>query len=137
MLKPSLPTLVDICIECDDQIGDDDGDGLSYALLGGLYHELEKMAGQNVVETIKLTIWVSPGNDCTRWGELDDILMGSPEGWPALKKVSLTVNVEGTYTGTYMDSPDKVVEELQEISMIKLMESKRVQFDFQVSDRRR
>ena len=33
MLKPSLPTLVDICIECDDQIGDDDGDGLSYALV--------------------------------------------------------------------------------------------------------
>ena len=53
-----------------------------------LCHELEKMVGQNVIERIELLIWVYPGFDCTRWGELDDILMGSPEGWPALRKVS-------------------------------------------------
>ena len=67
-----------------------------------------------------------------RWGELDDVLLGSPKGWPALKKVSLTVNVAGTYT----DGSDKVVEELRGLSMTKLMESKRVQFDYQVSDER-
>ena len=100
--------------------------------LYGLYHELEKMIGQNVVETIKLMIWVCPGNDCTRWGKLDDVLMRSPEGWPVLRKVSLSVNVVGTYT----DGSDKVVEELQELFMTKLMESKRVQFDYQVRDER-
>ena len=122
MLKPSLPTLVDFYIEC--AIDDEDE-------LYGLYHELEKMIGQNVVETIEL-ICVYRGNDCMRWGELDDVLMGSPKGWPALKKVSLTVDVAGTYT----DGSDKVVEELRGLSMTKLMESRRVQFDYQVSDER-
>ena len=49
-----------------------------------------------------------------------------------LRKVSLLVNVVGTYT----DGSDKVVEELQELYMTKLMESKRVQFDYQVRDER-
>ena len=123
MLKPSLRTLVDICIEYFIR----DGDGLSGPLLGGLCHELEKMVGQNMVETIKLIICVTPGNDCTRWGELDDVLMGYPEGWPALRNVSLSVNVIGASR-----SRDKTVEELRELSMTKLMESKQVQFDFQV-----
>ena len=123
MLKPFLPTLVDFYIEC--AIDDEDE-------LYGLYHELEKMIGQNVVETIKLMIWVSPGNDCTRWVELDDVLMGSPEGWPALRKVSLSMNVVGTYT----DGSDKVVEELQGLFMTKMMESKRVHFDYQFRDER-
>ena len=125
MLKPSLPTLVDIYIECFID------DGVYGLPLGGLCHELKKMFGQNVVETIEL-ICVYRGNDCMRWGELDDVLMGSPKGWPALKKVSLTVDVAGTYS----DGSDKVVEELRGLSMTKLMESKRVQFDYQVSDER-
>ena len=123
MLKPFLPTLVDFYIEC--AIDDEDE-------LYGLYHELEKMIGQNVVETIKLMIWVSPGNDCKRWVELDDVLMGSPEGWPALRKVSLSMHVVGTYT----DVSDKVVEELQGLFMTKMMESKRVHFDYQFRDER-
>ena len=123
MLKPFLPTLVDFYIEC--AIDDEDE-------LYGLYHELEKMIGRNVVETIKLMIWVSPGNDCKRWVELDDVLMGSPEGWPALRKVSLSMNVVGTYT----DGSDKVVEELQGLFMTKMMESKRVHFDYQFRDER-
>ena len=127
MLKPSLPTLVDICIEYDI-----DGNGLSDAPLGGLCHELEKMVGQNVVETIelKITIEVGPGNINTQWGELDDILMGSPEGWPALRKVSLLVDIFGT--SNTMDVSYDLAKELRKISMAKLTESKRVQFDFQV-----
>ena len=127
MLKSSLPTLVDISIEYDI-----DGDGLSDAPLGGLCHEFEKMVGQNVVETIKLKVEVNPGNDCinTRWGELDDVLMGSPEGWPALRKVSLLVDIFGT--SNTMDVSYDLAEELRKISMAKLTESERVQFDFQV-----
>ena len=42
------------------------------------------------------------------------------------------MNVVGTYT----DGSDKVVEELQELYMTKLMEIKWVQFDYQVRDER-
>jgi hypothetical protein len=122
MLKPSLPTLVDIYIEY--YIVNDEDE--TYAL-GGLCHELEKMAGQNVVETIKLLIWVHPGNhDFTRWGELDDVL-GSPEGWPALREVSLSFTV-------FMFSGNVSDKALRELPMTKLVESKRVQFDFQVKN---
>ena len=124
MLKPSLSTLVDIYIE----YAIFDEDALYDAPLGGLCHELEKMVGQNVVETIKLLISVYPGCNCTRWDELDDVLMGSPEGWPALKKVFLLLDILGEYRDR------SVVEELQELYMTKLMESKRVQFDLQVRD---
>ena len=127
MLKPSLSTLVDIYIE----YFIDDDNALSDGPLGGLCHELEKMVGQNVVETIKLVVWVYPDSDCTGWGELDDVLMGSPEGWPALRKVSLSLGVFGDHTD------GSVVEEFQKLymsHMTKLIESKRVQFDFQVND---
>ena len=54
MLKPSLPTLVDIEIDFYIDGNDDESwDGP----LSGLCHELEKMAGQNAVKkTIKLSI---------------------------------------------------------------------------------
>jgi hypothetical protein len=122
MLKPSLPNLVDIYIEyyiVNHEVETYDGP------LAGLCHELEKMDGQNVVETIELLIWVHPGYDCRRWGELDDVLMRSPEGWPALREVSLSFNA----VKTSRDDSDKA---LRELPMTKLVESKRVQFDFQV-----
>jgi hypothetical protein len=121
MLKPSLPTLVDIYIE---YYIEDDYDETYDGPFAGLCHELEKMVGRNVVETIELLIWIYPGyHNFTRWGELDDIL-GSPEGsgWPALREVSLSFIVSE-------DDSDKA---LRELSMTKLIESKRVQFDFQV-----
>ena len=121
MLKPSLPTLVDIDIECDIYNDDNETDD---TLLAGLCHELEKMAGQNVVETIKLLILVYPGCDCTRWGELDDVLMGSPEGWPALRKVSLF----------FGDVGGGLNKALRELPMPKLVESKQVQFDFGITE---
>ena len=124
MLKPSLPTLVDIEIEysiVNDVETQDDP-------LADLCHELEKMAGQNVVETIKLLVFVWSGfYDCTRWGELDKVLMRSPEGWPALRNVSLNIHFE-----TLGDDSDKMLRELPTI-MTKLVESKRVQFDFQMN----
>ena len=123
MLKPSLPTLVDIYIKYDIDNDDETYDGP----LAGLCHELEKMVGQNVVETIELLIWVYSGYDCTRWGELDDVLMGSPEGWPALRKVSLSFNV------TKPQSSRDTDKALRELPMTKLVESKRVQFDFRVA----
>ena len=115
MLKPSLLTLVDIYIEYSID-NEEDGPFL------GLCHELEKMSGQNVVESIELKIWVYTGYDCTRWGELDDVLMGSQEGWPSLRTVSLSLTVIKSFAGS-----DKAIREL---SMTKLTESKRVQFDF-------
>ena len=121
MLKPSLPTLVDIDIECDIYNDDNETDDTP---LAGLCHELEKMAGQNVVETIKLLILVYPGCDCTRWGELDDVLMGSPEGWPALRKVSLF----------FGDVGGGLNKALRELPMPKLVESKQVQFDFGITE---
>ena len=98
MLKPSLPTLVNINIEyyIDNDVETYDGP------LAGLCHELEKMGGQNVpvVETIMLLVHirVQQGYDCTRWGELDNVLMGSPEGWLALRNVSLTFHLTVTKT---------------------------------------
>ena len=79
---------------------EDDSDETYNGPLAGLCHELEKMVDQNVVETIELLMWVRPGYDCSRWGELDDVLMGSPhsEGWPALKKVSFFFKVIKTFT---------------------------------------
>ena len=124
MLKPSLSTLVDIYLV----YSIDDGHTLYDDPLGDLCHELEKMVGQNVIETITLLISVYPRTDCTRWGELDDVLMGSPEGWPALRKVSLSLIAAGNYT----DTSDKLLKELRGLSMAKLMESKQVQFDFQI-----
>jgi hypothetical protein len=121
LLKPSLPTLVDIDIMC--HIGNEDDCGP----LAGLCHELEKMVGQNVVKRIKLWIWVQPGYDCTRWGELDDVLMGSPEGWPALREVSLLFH---GFKSSGNDSDNKA---LRELPMTKLVESKRVQFNFNVN----
>ena len=123
MLKPSLPTLVNIDIEYHIFGGDE-----TYIdPLAGLCHELEKMVGRNVVERIELLIRVNPSFDCTRWSELDDVLMGSPEGWPALREVSLLFQV----FANYMDDK-KMIKALQELPMTKLVESKRVQFDFEV-----
>ena len=120
MIKPSLPTLVEIDLTF-DIIETYDGP------LNGLCHELEKMVGQNVVETIKLKIWVEQDcYDCTRWGELDDVLMGSPEGWPALRNVSLLFFI----VMTSRDGSDKA---LQELVMTKLVESKQVQFDSKIT----
>ena len=125
MLKPSLPTLVNIDIKgyISDKDKADDGP------LAGLCHELEKMVGQNVVETIGISILLvnpGPNYDCTRWGELDDVLMGSPDDWPALNEVSLFFDV-------IMISRDGSDKALRELPMTKLVESKRVQFNFDVS----
>ena len=126
MLKPSLPTLVDIDIvlsidhdDYDDKTDDDP--------LAGLCHEFEKMVGQNVVETIRLQVWVLDRvYDCTRCGELDDVLMGSPEGWPALRKVCLSFHVSENSRDM-----SRRMKALRDLPMTKLVESKRVQFDFQ------
>ena len=91
--------------------------------LAGLCHELEKMAGQNAVETIELLVWLSGSFDCTRWGELDDVLMGSPEDWPALRKVSLSFKLRSSVNN---------LNALRRLPMTKLMENKRVEFDFQL-----
>ena len=123
MLKSSLPTLVNIDIEYYIDNDHETYDGP----LAGLCHELERMVGQNVVETIELLIWVWSGYDCTRWSELDDVLMGSPEGWPALREVSLLFKVVTTYSD--YNNGNKA---LRELPMTKLAESKRVQFDFEV-----
>ena len=123
MLEPSLPSLVDISLRYYIRVDDDESDD---GPLAGLCHELEKMVGQNVVETIELVIWVQPGYDCTRWGELDDILMGSSGGWPALRKVSLSFYV-------IRSSGDDLDKALQELPMTKLVESKRVEFNFMVT----
>ena len=123
MLRPSLPTLVDIDIRYHfnyDEVETDDGP------LVGLCHELENMIGQNVVETIELVILVYPGYKCTRWGyKLDDVLMRSPERWPSLRKVSLSFYVMGI-------SRDGSDQALRELPMTKLVESKQVQFDLNV-----
>ena len=124
MLKPSLSTLVDIDIELSIPDGDDDRDDDPFP---GLCHELEKMVGQNVVETIRLQVWVLDRvYDCTRCGELDDVLMGSPEGWPALRKVCLSFHVSENSRDM-----SRRMKALRDLPMTKLVESKRVQFDFQ------
>ena len=130
MLRPSLPTLVDIFIEFYIDDDDETYDGP----LAGLCHELEKMVGQNVVETIKLVIMVHPGCDCTQWSELDDVLMGFPEGWPALRKVSLSFHIVTTFEDDLSSDYSSSDKALRELPMTKLVESKQVQFDFEVTE---
>ena len=122
MLEPSLPTLLDIDFEYYIENNEDE---LYGGPLAGLCHELEKMVGRNVVETIKVRIWVHSGCDCTRWGELDNVLMGTPEGWPALRNVLLLFDV----IMTSRDGTDKAIRNLP---MTKLKESNRVQFNCDV-----
>jgi hypothetical protein len=57
--------------------------------------------------------------------------MGSPEGWPALRKVSLLFDVS---TACYRED-EKMIKALRELPMTKLAESKRVQFEFEVKAR--
>ena len=126
MLKPPLSTLVDIRIE---YYIDDEDDETSDGRLAGLFHELEKVTGQNMVKTIELLIlvWVHSGRyDYTRWGELDNVLMGSPESWPALMEVSLSFCL-------LMSSEYHMDKALRELPMTKLAESKQVKFDFKVN----
>ena len=122
MLRLSLPTLVDIEIEYYIDSDDESHDGP----LAGLCYELEKMSGQNIVKTIQLRIWVKSGRyNCTRWAMLDDILLGSPQDWPALTNVS----IKFLLTNSPGEDSDK---ELRELPMTKLMQSNRVQFDSSV-----
>ena len=106
---------------------DNDEDEANDGPLAGLCYELEKMVGKNVVEAIKLKFWILEGYDCTRWDELDDVLMGSPEGWPALREVSLSFY--GFLSVRVDDLEDKA---LRELPMTKLVESERVKFKFNV-----
>ena len=82
-----------------------------------------------MIERIKLLISVNPGcaSDCTRWGELDNVLMGSPEGWPALREVSLSFIA-------IMTSRDGTDEAIRNLRMTKMKESNRarIQIDFEV-----
>ena len=118
MLEHSLHTLVDINIEYGIH-NEETYDGA----LASLCHELEKMIGKNVVETINLEILVT--GDCSRLGELDDVLMGFPGGWPALRKVSILLIV-------VMPSNNEL-KALQGIPFAKLVESKRVEFDLELA----
>jgi hypothetical protein len=124
MLKVSLPTLVDINIRYNIHYNIEETDD---SPLADLCCELEKMIGKNVVETITIGLWIWSGCDCTRWGKLDDVLMGSPEGWPALREVSLSFLCHSMPSAR--DFSDTV---LQEFPMTKLLESDRVQFNFDI-----
>ena len=128
MLKPSLPTLVDIDITYNIDNNDDE----TYdAPLDGLRCELQKMTGQNVVEIINLRILIRQEDFyCSQWDELDDVL-GSPEGWPALRKVFISfifIMASKDDNPDEVDDPDDEVP--RELPMTKLVENKRVQFDF-------
>ncbi|KAF8810935.1 hypothetical protein BYT27DRAFT_7336459 [Phlegmacium glaucopus] len=133
MLRPSLPTLRDIRVE--HHINNDQDDPFS-----GLCHELKKMVGQNTVETIKLGIlWGDLHRDYKRgldkwsdkWSELDDVLMRSPADWPALKEVSLSIDVVRYYKPQINDL-EEPLKRLLATQFTKLVESKQVNFKFAV-----
>ena len=125
ILKPSLPTLVHIRIEYFDETDDETDDKTDDGPLTSLCHELEKIVGQNFIETIEILIWVQPlvGWGGKRWCELQEVIIGSLEGWPALRNVSLSVHV------IIYDPEDKGFEE---IYITKLVESKQLLFELEV-----
>ncbi|KAF8811373.1 hypothetical protein BYT27DRAFT_7336357 [Phlegmacium glaucopus] len=129
LLRPSLPTLVNIHIETCIHIIDKACDHFSCLChVPSLCRELQAMVGQNTVKTIKLVIrGVQVGYDCRQWGKLDKILMGSPEGWPALRKVSLEVDVK-KFCGPYFDDGETTIKKLLLTQLTMLVESKKVKF---------
>jgi len=83
MLRPSLPTLLDISIET--RIADDEGHN---GPLGSVPRASRKWLAKTQLKQSKLVIWVGLGCDLRRgdeWGALDNALMRSPEDWPALR----------------------------------------------------
>jgi len=61
--------------------------------LGGIPSELAKLAGDNVLECLKINvdIWARIDSSGDEWGMLDALLTGS--GWPALKSVVLKIHL--------------------------------------------
>jgi len=56
----------------------------------------------------KLVIWVELGSELRRedeWGALDNVLMRSPEVWPVLREVSLSIFIM-KYHDSRMDDSD-------------------------------
>ncbi|KAF8810936.1 hypothetical protein BYT27DRAFT_7336460 [Phlegmacium glaucopus] len=99
MLRPSLPTLRDIRIKNRHE------ESVSVSV-SGLCHELEKIVGENTVETIKLD-------------------------WPALKEVSLLINVIDDYTQMSY-SEEVALKRFIVTQFTKLAESKQVRFKIAV-----
>ena len=127
MLRSSLPTLVDIDI---DYIITKANEKARDTALVGLCQEFEKMRGQNVVENINLSVWVPSGYDYMGWAQLDDVLMGSPEGWPELMGVFLSFGVTLTPED---DAQARDTSLLKLPPMTKLKESKLVQFNLDIA----
>lgn len=102
MVSPSLSTLQHLSLHLFVYKSSD--------LLCGLVIELEAIAAQNIIKTIKIDMEVQdfvPGDECAA---LDKIFTGPLSGWTNLKLVSLKIKLEDS---EYSD--DEVVLVLEEI----------------------
>jgi hypothetical protein len=77
--------------------------------LGGICGELESIAGENVLESLSITVDIHGSNDRSEaeWGILDMTLTSA--GWPALKVVFLKICL----------LPDRLDNRLLEFEQIK------------------
>jgi hypothetical protein len=98
--------------------------------LGGLPGELATMAGENVLERLKIIVNFRGRNDKSEaeWGMLDAVLTSS--GWPALKAVFLTIrlfkrNGSDVLVGSF--------RQLKKTQFPRLSASKSVDFRFRLT----
>jgi len=98
--------------------------------LGGLPGELAKMAGENVLERLSITVDFRERNDKSgaEWGMLDTVLTSS--GWPALKAVFLTIRL---YKRNGSDALIGPFRKLKKAQFPRLSASKSVDFRFRLT----
>ncbi|KIM40670.1 hypothetical protein M413DRAFT_166108 [Hebeloma cylindrosporum] len=96
--------------------------------LGGICGVLERIAGENVLQSLSIAvhIWGANNMNGVDWGTLDAVLTSS--GWPALKRVFLTVFL---LSGARRSSP-RSNEWVKKEQFPRLMARRNVDFRFEV-----
>jgi len=107
--------------------------GVSNDPYHNLTHELERMSGQNVLETILLEIDVETDCRCTidhvRWSQLDRVL-AQQNGFPFLRRVPIKITL-AQFMMDYTELKERLLE-IGDQCFPSLKQNKVVEFSFEV-----